>query len=207
MFSSEPRKSQIVPVLPAASREAGRVVTSNEIAPSTKKSGLVSAVRPAISGTRPAVQSGLNAAVTPVGAATVLLPRVDMPERSLDGKTIALWILGGLLAMNMTLTVLLLVRIDSPNPDDVGRAAEMAEMQEELARLKAESQKNFNHATRVFNQLQLDSDTMRGQLHVIQAKNSDLLRSPSNAPHELKTTADTSGDVPTGPALPPKRPE
>lgn len=196
MFSSEPRKSQIVPVLPAASREAGRTVTSAEVAqtPSQKKSGMVSAVRPAVvnsglrpavsSGLRPAVGSGLHPAMSNSAAATVLLPRVDYPEKRMDMKTVALWLMGGLLVLNLAVTAILLLNLDRSSPEEVEQRAKLSILQEEVARLKAESEKNFNHASRVYNQLQLDSDMMRGQLQAINQSAVDRQRATGKSPHD-----------------------
>lgn len=184
MFSSEPRKSQIVPVLPAASREAGRTVTASEVpqTPSQKKSGLVSTVnsgtrpavnsgmRPAVglnSGLRPGVNSGLHNSVANSAAATVMLPRVDYPEQKLELKTVALWLMAGMLVINMAVTVLILVNLDRTNPDEIDRRVQLQILQEEVARMKAETAKNFNHASDVYNRLQLDNDIMRGQLQSI----------------------------------------
>jgi len=190
MFSSEPRKSQIVPVLPAASREAGRTVTTADVSatPSQKKSGMVSSVN---SGTRPAVNSGMRPAVSGLhnsvvnsAAATVMLPRVDFPEKKLDGKTVALWLMGGLLLINLGVTSLLLINLDRQNPEEIERRVQIGILQEEVARLKVDSEKNFNHASRVYNQLQLDTDMMRGQLQVINQSAVDRQRAEGKSPHD-----------------------
>lgn len=200
MFSSEPRKSQIVPVLPAASREAGRTVTTADVSatPSQKKSGMISSVnsgtrpavnsgmRPAVglnSGMRPAV-SGLHNSVANSAAATVMLPRVDFPEKKLELKTVALWLMGGLLLINLGVTTLLLINLDRQNPEEIERRVQIGILQEEVARLKVESEKNFNHASRVYNQLQLDTDMMRGQLQVINQGAVDRQRAEGKSPHD-----------------------
>jgi len=196
MFSSEPRKSQIVPVLPAASREAGRTVTTADVpaTPSQKKSGYINSVnsgtrpavvggnsglRPAIglnSGMRSAVNSGLHNSVANSAAATVMLPRVDYPEKKLELKTFALWLMGGMLVVNLAVTSLLLINLDRQNPDEIDRRVQIAVLQEEVARLKAETAKNFNHQSDVYNRLQLDNDIMRNQLQSITQSTVDRQR-------------------------------
>lgn len=189
MFSSEPRKSQIVPVLPAASREAGRTVTTADVSPtpSQKKSGFVSAVRPAViggnsglrpavglnSGMRPAVNSGLHPAMANSAAATVMLPRVDFPEKRMDMKTLAIWLMAGLLVLNLAVTAILLFNVDRSSPEDVEQRVKVSILAQELARLKADTEKSLNHSSRVFNQLQLDTDTMRTQIQTLNAMRVD----------------------------------
>jgi len=103
------------------------------------------------------------------GAATVLLPRVDYPEKRMDMKTVALWLMAGLLVLNLGVTALLLVNMDSSKPEEVEQRVKVSVLAQELARLKSDTEKSLNHSSRVFNQLQLDTDTMRAQIQTLNA--------------------------------------
>jgi hypothetical protein len=180
-------KTQIVPVLPAASRDAGRTVVAVDGVPAANRSGMISTVgtattlsgtrpavsgmRPAVSGTRPAVSgarpavsgtraavgspSGMRSAVLP--GQTAMMPAVD--ERvGLDGQTLAIWLLSGLLAINMAITVMVLVRIDTPNPELIDQKVQLDVTKAELAKLKNELKEREMDLARQLNDIQMTAD-------------------------------------------------
>lgn len=177
-FSGNSKKTEVVPVLLAASREAGRVVTGSA---KKQKSGVISAVRPAVGGNRTGPQqtaSGMRAAVSPAvaGASTQIMPAQKLKGAQRDGRSVAIWVLAGLLMVNMFATVLLLANMDHTNPELLDHKVQVNIAQEELAAMKAKFLKLSIDSEMRLSSLQTESDGIRLQLQLLQDQTQSVQR-------------------------------
>jgi hypothetical protein len=186
-------ESKIVPILPAASREAGRVVTTSQapLTPAQRKSGLISAAREAASassGVRNAVSPAIVGAPTQVmpavgrsGVKTQVMPAVGRSGVKGDGRNIAICLLFGLLVLNVMATALLLWNMDRQDPELIAQKVRLELAIEEFDKMKLVTKKFIREFESRAESFQEEFDNARGQWQLIDARARNSVK-PLDAP-------------------------
>lgn len=163
------KKSSLVAVLPAASRDAGRVITSEEApeTPAQRRSRLLSAFNPSVTNDQ---DSRKTSSLTP------------SISTGFDRTWIVIAVLGTLLVLNLAVNGWILWKVDQKNPAELSQKIQIERIQEELAQLKLKSETFSRNADVRVKSLQTEFESARDQLQIVEHERRQSLRAYQKPP-------------------------